>query len=176
MDLQLIPHPDHAPETVRSVRVQLAREGGGLSLTYRVEAEPGCLVLPPPRTAVRADDLWQTTCLELFARAGGDAYREYNFSPSGQWAAYRFAAYREGREPLPVEEPPVVRCWEEPFGVLASVWAPVVLEAGARLGCSAIIEEAGGARSYWAVAHPAGEPDFHHPDCFALELAPPACP
>ena len=24
--------------------------------------------------------------------------------------------------------------------------------------------------SYWALAHPPGKPDFHHPDCFALEL------
>jgi len=39
-----------------------------------------------------------------------------------------------------------------------------------RLGLSAVIEEAGGGRSYWALAHPPGKPDFHHSDCFALEL------
>ena len=45
--------------------------------------------------------------------------------------------------------------------------------AGAlRLGASAVIETADGALSYWALAHPAGRPDFHHADGFALDLAP----
>jgi hypothetical protein len=39
-----------------------------------------------------------------------------------------------------------------------------------RLGLSAVIEEAGGGLSYWALAHPPGKADFHHSDCFALEL------
>jgi hypothetical protein len=41
-------------------------------------------------------------------------------------------------------------------------------------GVSAVIEEANGAKSYWALAHPPGKPDFHHPDCFRLELPPAA--
>jgi len=35
-----------------------------------------------------------------------------------------------------------------------------------------VIEEKDGAKSYWALAHPPGAPDFHHRDCFAIELAP----
>ena len=42
-----------------------------------------------------------------------------------------------------------------------------------RIGLSAIIEETDGAKSYWALAHPPGKPDFHHPTCFAATLAPP---
>jgi hypothetical protein len=38
------------------------------------------------------------------------------------------------------------------------------------MGISAILVERDGRKSYWALAHPPGEPDFHHPDCFALEL------
>jgi hypothetical protein len=40
-----------------------------------------------------------------------------------------------------------------------------------RLGLCAVIEDALGRISYWALAHPPGRPDFHHPDCFALALA-----
>ena len=40
-----------------------------------------------------------------------------------------------------------------------------------RLGLSAIIEETSGHRSYWALAHPPGKPDFHHHDCFAVEVS-----
>jgi hypothetical protein len=39
-----------------------------------------------------------------------------------------------------------------------------------RLGLAAVIEETSGRKSYWALAHPPGKPDFHHSDCFALEL------
>jgi hypothetical protein len=41
-----------------------------------------------------------------------------------------------------------------------------------RLGLSAMIEETSGSKSYWALAHPPGQPDFHHPDCFAHEFSP----
>lgn len=41
------------------------------------------------------------------------------------------------------------------------------------LGLSAVIEETDGTKSYWALRHPPGPTDFHHADCFALELAAP---
>jgi hypothetical protein len=41
-----------------------------------------------------------------------------------------------------------------------------------QLGLSAVLEEADGTKSYWALAHPPGDkPDFHHADCFAAQLA-----
>ena len=45
-----------------------------------------------------------------------------------------------------------------------------VTDVGAKLALSAVIEELDGTKSYWALAHPPGKPDFHHPDCFALTL------
>jgi hypothetical protein len=41
-----------------------------------------------------------------------------------------------------------------------------------RLGLSALIEDTGGHKSYWALAHPPGKPDFHHADSFAHEFSP----
>jgi hypothetical protein len=43
-----------------------------------------------------------------------------------------------------------------------------------RVGVSAVVENADSSLSYWALRHPPGKPDFHHPDCFALELPPPS--
>jgi hypothetical protein len=40
-----------------------------------------------------------------------------------------------------------------------------------RLGLSAVIEEMSGRKSYWALAHPPGKPDFHHADGFVHEVA-----
>jgi hypothetical protein len=42
-----------------------------------------------------------------------------------------------------------------------------------RLGLSAVIESCNGSLSYWALRHPAGKPDFHHADAFALGLEAP---
>src|SRR3546814_9971873 len=42
-----------------------------------------------------------------------------------------------------------------------------------RVALSAVIEETDGTKSYWALRHPPGKPDFHHPDCFALALGAP---
>ena len=41
------------------------------------------------------------------------------------------------------------------------------------MAITAVIEERDGTKSYWSLAHPAGAPDFHHPDCFALTLGAP---
>jgi len=49
----------------------------------------------------------------------------------------------------------------------------ILPEATTKLGLSAVIEEADGTKSFWALAHPPGRPDFHHPDCFALTLGAP---
>jgi len=45
------------------------------------------------------------------------------------------------------------------------------LSSPLRLGLSAVLEETNGRKSYWALAHPPGKVDFHHADCFALELS-----
>ena len=39
-----------------------------------------------------------------------------------------------------------------------------------RLGLSAVLEDADGVLSYWALRHPPGKPDFHHTDAFATQL------
>lgn len=128
-------------------------------------------VLLPGGDPGRSDGLWKTTCFEAFLRAEGEeAYREWNFAPSGQWAAYDFTAYREGRSLAEVAEP-YVRL-EDNFTWLA-LGATIAVAAGCawQLGLSAVIEERDGTKSYWALAHPPGaEPDFHHADCFAARL------
>ena len=98
------------------------------------------------------------------------SYREWNFGPSGEWAAYDFTACREGRTDAEVAAPYLrvednFTWWA--FGATISVDA-----AGAwELGVSAVLEEADGTKSYWALAHPNAEkPDFHDPACFAAHL------
>src|SRR5690606_18579702 len=92
----LVRHPEAPPGAIRAIDGELARITGGAVATFRVIGEIGRLVIPSAAPAVRTDGLWRTTCLELFAGSGGPAYREFNLSPSGAWAAYQFDDYRMG--------------------------------------------------------------------------------
>jgi len=153
--------------------VELTHSMGAVSLTYFVD-EPAALLLAPRSSSERAADLWQTTCFELFVRPQGQvAYLEYNFSPSTQWAAYAFDGYREGMTDLGCAVPPFVERGEgagEEYVVRAGVDWGDILSGPLQIGLSAVIEQKDGAKSYWALAHPPGRPDFHDPACFALQL------
>lgn len=148
-------------------------EPGALSLTYSVHGAIGEVSLPAATLPMRTDELWQHTCFEAFIRTGaGDAYYEFNFAPSTQWAAYRFDSYRAGMSiayeiALPTAE---VAKSSEQFTLRVPLSLPNLFLSTWRVALSAVIEETNGAKSYWALAHAPGKPDFHHADAFALEL------
>lgn len=130
-------------------------------------------------TPVFTNELWRTTCFEAFVQPdGGAGYFEFNFATSGAWAAYRFAGYRAGMTPLAERCDPHVVVRAHPGELRVEIEAGVrsveedPLRGDWRVGVSAIIEDARGGKSYWALAHPGGAPDFHHSDCFALRLPP----
>lgn len=129
----------------------------------------------PIHGAGSVDELWRHTCFEVFlAEPGSTAYREFNFSPSGEWAAYAFTAYRVGMTPLQPGSPPQIS-WQQTMDrleLIAILPADILIatEGVMRMALSAVIEEQSGTITYWALKHPAGQPDFHHPESFALEF------
>ena len=152
---------------VDSIETEVTRSAGKLTVSYRLSGRIADLVLPAAADPVRTDELWLHTCFEAFVADGRGGYADFNFAPSGQWAAYRFDAYREGMRPLDVSAPEItVTATGEVLELTATFEAP----EAAQLALSAVIEEQG-AVSYWALAHGPGKPDFHHADCFALDLA-----
>jgi hypothetical protein len=167
----LLCHPDTPSEAVSRIDVELARSPSGvLGLRYVVAGRIGDLALPAPVPSRRGDRLWEHTCFEaFFADEEGEAYSELNVSPSTQWAAYRFTGYRAGMQQAYLP-PPRVEVERGDDRLEVRVALKLRAAGRRRLGLSAIIEETGGAKSYWALAHPAGAPDFHHPSCFAAEL------
>jgi hypothetical protein len=162
-------HPATPASAVGGVVVEVTRAGRRLSLRYLVTGATPALVLPAPAASERTDELWKHTCVEAFVRGSGEGYWEFNFSPSGQWAAYRFDGYRAGMAPAPLEPRVEVVRTDGSFELVADVELPD--DGPWRLGLSAVIEGAD-VVTYWALAHPPGRPDFHHADCFALELPP----
>lgn len=172
-------HPDSLSLAVTHLDVDVAHpHPGSLLLRYVVSGKIGDLRMPPLVTAARTDELWRHTCFEVFLGTSGDAaYYEFNFAPSTQWAAYRFSRYRSGMHvATEVSAPRIeVQSSSDCYTLQASVdlGSSSSLPRGARwrLGLSAVIEETNGRKSYWALAHPPGKPDFHHADCFAHELS-----
>lgn len=177
---ELCSHPAYPPAGVRAITASLSvADPHWIKLRWRIEGARS-IVVPRLAGRKRADGLWQTTCLELFLAAENGTsgtYLEYNFSPSENWAAYEFAGYREKAADLPVPRPPVID-WRG-SGDLAIVDVALPREPSAVLpwnfGLTAVIEEDGGVKSFWAIVHPAGDaPDFHAPACFAGRVGAPA--
>ena len=172
----LIRHPDSAGSAASHIEVEVTRpRPDNLLLIYIVTGRIGDLRIPLVTAPVRADALWQHTCFEAFVRTSGDEYHECNFAPSTQWALYRFSGYRQGMSVAAEIPPPGIetRSTPERYELRASLGLHLLASATWRLALSAVIEETSGRKSYWALAHPPGMPDFHHADGFALELPTP---
>jgi hypothetical protein len=155
------------------MRASIERKGEALSLQFVAAGDIERLVLPSPARPERAEGLWQHSCFELFLRKpGADGYFEFNFSPSGEWAAFSFDAYRTGMRPFDIAAPSVgAAVGPDAIQLLLSVPLP---PSAWEVGLAAVIEDVGGNLSYWALAHPSDKPDFHHPDSFALQFPGPA--
>lgn len=176
MRLQLRPHPDTPCDAVSSIAVEIERpEGDGVVLRYAVSGEIARLAIPPAAAPVRTDELWRRTCFEAFLRPGdGEAYVEFNFAPSTQWAAYRFVGYRDGMAPAEIAAPRIdvtVGDTTLELAVRLNLAALALPPGPCRVALCAVIEAASGAKSYWALAHPPGRPDFHHRSSFAYEVS-----
>jgi hypothetical protein len=170
-------HPQTCSRAVRDIDIDVVvGEGssGSLTLRFGLAGDISALRIPDTRTSRRGDYLWQHTCFEMFVMAeDGPGYREFNFSPSGEWAVYAFRGYRDGGEPG-IELTPgiLVRKTMNRLELDAEI-RKQDLPPGRllRMGLSAVVEDADGVLSYWALQHAPGKPDFHHTDAFALEMA-----
>jgi hypothetical protein len=103
------------------------------------------------------------------------AYSEFNFSPSERWAAYDFSAYRAGMAQRAMARGPVItpRRGADVLFCDVAIPTPALPPRPWRYGLTAVLEEAGGVKSYWAMAHAGDKPDFHHPTCLGATLAAP---
>jgi hypothetical protein len=176
----LLAHPDAGGEFVWSIAAEAQlTEGATLVCRYTLRGETARLRVPRAGAGRRADGLWKHTCFEAFiGAADGPDYYEFNFSPALDWAAYRFETYRTGMTAATLGQAPglQVRRSSEGLELAATLHlaglVPLRHVPALRVGLAAVIEEDDGGLAYWALRHPPGNPDFHHPDGFAVELRP----
>lgn len=153
-------HPDTPPGAVQEIDAELDRIEGGAVARFRVNGDPDLLRMPAPAEPIRADGLWQTTCCELFvAGLDGDRYLEFNFSPSGQWAAYQFDSYRDGMANADADI--LISFARDLKGFTLEAVIRCELPDPTRVGMTAVIEEADGHIRYWASGFAPGKADFH---------------
>jgi len=176
-EAELQRHPATLSPLVRTVTVHVDwSNDNALAFSFTLEGDLGRLRIPASRPPQRANDLWRHTCFEAFLRGKGEStYYEFNFSPSREWAAYMFRRYRDSMAPVRDFDPCVVVNREDDrLELAASIRLDCLLQAqpgaGLQLALSAVVEDEHGVLSYWALSHPPGRPDFHHPDAFVLEL------
>ena len=178
MTFLLTCHPDTPTQTVEQIAVDHEwRSAHQLWLRYHVDIPIAELFLPDPAEPERMDDLWHTTCFELFLREPDAApYCEFNLSPSSRWAAYGFTDFREGMHDMVVPQAPEIELdmGDSYFALEALLTLPddrVFPHLAAAV--SAIIVTSDQHKSFWGYRHPEGKPEFHHADCFAARLTPP---
>jgi hypothetical protein len=172
--LTLACHPQTPSRAIHAIDVAVGAAGTGiLTLAFALAGDLSGVRIPESRPSRCTHGLWRHTCFEAFVMAGeGPGYHEFNFSPSGEWAACAFCGYRDGGELEVVLAPGiVVRRTGDRLELEAGI-TPDCLPPGRslRLGLSAVVEDTDGVLSYWALRHPPGKPDFHHTDAFALQL------
>jgi len=196
--LSLQRHPDTSCPPLTGIEVELARvRPMKLRLRYVLLGSARDVNLkPPPGDALWEHTCFEA----FVQVTGEDEYLELNLAPTGDWTAWRFRRYRDGMAPAPGVGASVLDSqqrrrpmdredrerlqhigldtlerFEPSFYALQMEVAldpamSLFLDRPWRLGLATIVEENNGRLSYWALAHPPGKPDFHHPDCFRLEL------
>lgn len=171
-------HPDTPQDAVTRLSVAIVLEADGrLTLHYSLRGALGRLRIADAYHTLPAERLWAHTCFEVFLGSTRDAgYREFNFSPSGQWAGYAFSGYRERDPAAPPPAAPQLEILRS--GDLLALSATLAADAlppavELRIGLATVVEAADGALSYWAPAHPAERPDFHDARGFCWQASPP---
>jgi hypothetical protein len=171
--LTLVAHPSAPCTTDLQLSVALNPDAVGWHLQYTLHGDLSELIVPEPLCPSPADGLWEHTCFEAFVgTARSPSYQEFNFSPSGQWAAYRFSAERV-RDAAAESAAPcnmlTVTCERTTNTLSLKVLLPTELlpiannTAPSLIGLCAVVETRDGRHSYWALHHPRTDrPDFHH--------------
>ncbi|MEJ6593583.1 DOMON-like domain-containing protein [Parasphingorhabdus sp.] len=176
MRLNLQCHPLTPVSAIEQITVEWSMtKAGTIWLRYHAVGNVEEVKLPDNLgQSQRMDNLWQNTCFELFlSEKGKQRYCEFNFSPSGNWAAYSFHSYRDGMDQVALAHSPEIfmdfsdtHMAIEVTIRLPDIWMHDELDAG----LSAVIEMRNGKKSLWALRHPADSPDFHHRDCFVFKM------
>ncbi len=164
-------HPRSAAGPVTSIHAEITATDNGCLARFRLDGDMERIRIPAPAHGAREDNLWKTTCFEIFWQPmGADAYREFNLSPSTKWAAYDFDDVRANGRDAPTEQVSIT-CHHDEAGLMLEAEIACKLDLPADIALNAIVEDETGTLQFQALAFPPGAPEFHSPACRTLHLA-----
>ncbi len=153
---------------IRAITAAIKATPNGFDAEFRLDGRIRAIRLPPPGPSVRTDELWKTSCLEIFWQPIGEtSYREFNLSPSGRWAAYDFDSYREGMREAPIDAI-ALSCSHNDNELILKASIAAELASPAQVALNGIVEHSDASLQYWALAFGPGKPDFHSEACRQL--------
>jgi len=180
-DLQLF-HPLDASTLLQptlvdtSIHGQIMLDSQHIVIDFILKGDTSLIKHSPiTPTPQRKNNLWQSTCFEVFtATTSHPYYSEYNISPSHDWNVYTFKGYREGQSLDPLIGSIKVKTLysnEKLSGITASLPLPPRL-AGKEiaLGISCVLQDIHDHLNYYALVHPNRKPDFHDKRSFVIRL------
>ena len=164
----LVLHPDCAPGSVHAIEAAIESTPNGCRATFVARGDISRIAVPQVQYPGRFDNLWKTTCFEIFWSHDGTSYREFNLSPSTRWACYDFDAFREGMRNAPAAVEITIALTDTELKLIAEIESELPLPATVAL--NGIIEDEDGVNRFWALAFRPGAPEFHASECRALSL------
>lgn len=173
---KLIPFPTLQIPAIE-IMGTITKQDNLLSIHFSVQGDIDDILLPVQIDfPTRKHDLWKATCFEFFiALKNQPGYWEFNLSPSSDWNVYAMDAYRQVnmREEAAFQSLPFEFCkTSEEISLDISVDLEPILRSDQilQIGITTIIETLDGSETYWALAHPGSQADFHVRKGFVIEL------
>jgi len=177
LQFQLTPFDPLPVEFNLSVGGHIARPNAEtIQIHYQITGDLNAIVIPQRKNPpVRRDELWTTTCLELFiGEKEMSPYWEFNLSPNGDWNIYKLSAYRSNLTPdLAYQDlASTIHSKANQLELHLACPLPADLKTCPNLDVAicAVIQLKQGPISYWALNHRGSEADFHRRDGFLLCL------
>ncbi|NDJ19345.1 DOMON-like domain-containing protein [Myxacorys almedinensis] len=158
-----------------SVAGAIHRSDRYLMIRYDLRGDLGAIIIPSPALPSRQTNLWQTTCFEFFLGLNdSQRYWEFNLSPAGHWNAYRFDRYRRGMQEETALAAFPFEVQQSPDGLRLTIALNLdclgLAKQRFEVAIAAVIESKTHGLTYWALAHPGLEADFHRRDSFLIKL------
>jgi len=163
-------HPGSTLGPIESISASIFPTASGCRVQFRMHGNLKEVRIPELGESERMDNLWRTTCFEVFWQPqGGTAYREFNLSPSSKWAAYDFDDFRENGRDAPVDAIAVASAHSSEALLLTADIA-TDLPLPAMIALNAIVEDSKGILHNWALSFRDGPADFHSSETRSLRL------
>lgn len=165
MNFKLIPFSSSPFEITGT----LERKGDELILHYDLQGPLSELVIPEINSSgLFKDGLWKHSCFELFIKDQDQrSYTEFNFSPSGDYAIYRFSDYRKKDLDYRYRTFPQISASITGDHLFMDI---IIETLSGEVAICAVIENHRNEINYYALTHQKEKPDFHDPASFILSI------